>query len=136
MRSAILMLAMGCASTPERPAAPRGVTYDRDRVDGTLAHIVDQARAGRSGRAIHEHYGEQFVTGLDAGVFTVTVWAEPEREVTPSRVADAVERSGGVALEGAEGVVRARLTLEQVGALSRDPAVRMLRLARHRDPIR
>ena len=136
MRFAAMMLAAGCATTSGQSGPAPDVAYDRDRVDGTLAHIVDLARGGKPSRDLHERYGEQYVTGLDGGALTVTVWVEPAREVSTSQVAAAVERSGGVVLEGTEGVVRARLTLEQLGALSRAPTIRMLRLARHHDPIR
>ena len=136
MRALALVLAVGCATASDRAASRLDVIYDRDRVDGTLAHIVDLARGGKPSRDLHGRYGEQYVTGLEGGALTVTVWVEPAREVSTSQVAAAVERSGGVVLEGTEGVVRARLTLEQLGALSRDPTIRMLRLARHHDPIR
>ena len=132
----MLLLVTACASAPDRPAAGRDVEFERARVDGTLARIVDLARAGKTSRELHERYGEHYVTALEDSELRVTVWAEPEREATFSLVAAAIERVGGVVLEGNEGVVRARLSLPQVGELSRDTSVRKLRLARHHDPIR
>jgi len=132
----LLLLGVACATHVDRPAARPDVEFERARVDGTLARIVDLARAGKTSREIHERYGEHYVTALEGGALRVTVWAEPEREVTFSRVAAAIERLGGVVLEGTEGVVRARLSLDQVGELSRDPSVRKLRITRHHDPIR
>ena len=135
-KAALLLMAASCATTSDRRGAGQLVAFDRARVDGTLARILDLSHAGKTAAQIHERYGEQYVTGVEGNGIRVTVWAEPEREVTASRLAIAVERVGGVVLEGTEGEVRARLSLDQVGTLSRDPSVRKLRLTRHHDPIR
>jgi hypothetical protein len=118
-----------------RPAASPDLTFERDRLGGTLARILDLAKAGRTSGELHERYHVTYAVSLTDGLLAVTVWAEPEDDTTPSRVAGAVERVGGVVLQGTGGVVRARLTLDQVGALSGEPEVRILRLVRHHEPI-
>jgi len=135
MRALVLGLWVGCAAAPDGPAAGPDLQFDRDRLDGTLARIADLARAGRTSRELHDRYHVQYALVLRGSQLTVTVWAEPVRESTPSQVAAAVERAGGEVLEGTEGVVRARLLLDQIGALSRDPVVRMIRIVRHEEPL-
>jgi len=125
----------GCASAPTRPAASPDLAFERDRLGGTLARVLDLGRAGRTSGELHRRYHVTYAVVLTDGLLTVTVWAEPGDDTTPSQVAAAVERVGGVVLEGTRGVVRARLTLDQTGALSRQPEVRILRLVRHHEPL-
>lgn len=132
---ALPLLIAACATVPDGPAAGPDLHFERNRLDGTLARIADLARAGQSSREIHDRYHVQYAVVLRGAVLAITVWVEPGREVTPSQVAAAVERAGGEVLEGTEGVVRARLALDGIGTLSRDPAVRMIRMVRHHEPI-
>jgi hypothetical protein len=136
MKRAALLLVASCATVPDRPAAPPDLAFDRDRLDGTLARLVDLALAGQTSRELFDRYHANYAVELRDGLLFVTVYAEPAREITPSAVAAAIEHAGGTVLEGSEGVVRARLTLDQSGTLSRDPTIRILRLTRHHESLK